>query len=388
MIDPMKESFLSFQHKFAGPIGAVVLAILFTGCSRGGESPNGPGQMPPLPVTTVKVYPRNIDVQATYTGRIRGVREVEVRARVGGILEERLYREGQFVEQGAPLFRIEREPYEIALHQAEAELANTRAADNHASREWRRISALFDQNAVSERERDRALSEHELAQARLKLSEARVAEARLNLGYTTVLAPIAGPTGMESLSEGSLVERGTLLTTIVQNDPVQVRFSLPEPNAATQRAARGEKAGSDANQRLEVHLLHTDGTVHARTGHVDFIDSTIAARTGSVQARAIFENPGGELVPGQFVRVRLTLQRLENVFAIDPVAVGEGDESPRVFVVKSDNTVEARDVRLGPVVDGRQVVMEGLEPGDQLVVSGLVMLQPGMPVSPGNQDKE
>jgi membrane fusion protein, multidrug efflux system len=384
----MKQPFLSFQRRFTAPIGATVLAILFTGCGRGGESPNGPGQMPPLPVTTVTVYPRNIDVQATYTGRIRGVREVEVRARVGGILEERLYREGQFVEQGTALFRIEREPYEIALHQAEAELANTRAAENQARREWRRISALFDQNAVSERERDRALSEQELAQARLKLSEARVAEARLNLSYTTVLAPIAGPTGMESLSEGSLVERGTLLTTIVQNDPVQVRFSLPEPNAATQRAARGEKAGSDGNQRLEVHLLHTDGTAYARTGYVDFIDSTIAARTGSVQARAIFDNPGGELVPGQFVRVRLSLQRLENIFAIDPVAVGEGDESPRVFVVKSDNTVEARDVRLGPVVEGRQVVLEGLEPGDQLVVSGLVMLQPGMPVSPGHQDKE
>jgi membrane fusion protein, multidrug efflux system len=384
----MKQPFLSFQHRFTVPMGAVVLAMLLIGCSRGAESPNGQEQMPPVPVTTVKVYPHTIDVQATYTGRVRGMREVEVRARVGGILEERLYMEGQFVEQGAALFRIEREPYEIALHQAEAELANARAADNQASREWRRIAALFEQNAVSERERDRALSEHELSQARLKLSEARVAAARLNLSYTTVLAPIAGPTGMESLSEGSLVERGTLLTTIIQNDPVQVRFSLPEQNAATERAARGERVDSNGNQRLEVHLLQSDGTASARTGHVDFIDSTIAARTGSVQARAIFENSAGELIPGQFVRVRLTLQRLENVFAIDPVAVGEGDDSPRVFIVKSDNTVEARDVRLGPVVDGRQVVLEGLEPGDQLVVSGLVMLQTGMPVSRGNQDKE
>lgn len=382
----MTSFFLSFQHRFTAPIGATVVAILLTSCGRVGESQNGPGQMPPLPVTTAEVYPQTIEVQATYTGRIRGLREVEVRARVGGILEERLYMEGQFVEKGAALFRIEREPYEIALHQAEAELANARAADNQASREWRRISTLFEQNAVSERERDRALSEHELAQALLKLSDARLAAARLNLSYTTVLAPISGPTGMESLSEGSLVERGTLLTTIVQNDPVQVRFSLPERNAATQRAGRGESSYSD--QPLEVHLVHPDGTVHSQKGYVDFIDATIAARTGSVQARAIFENPGGELVPGQFVRVRLSLQRLENVFAIDPVAVGEGEEGPRVFVVNADSMVESRNVRLGPIVEGRQVVLEGLEPGERLVVSGLVMLQPGMPVSTGNPYQE
>ena len=384
----MKQPLRFSKLAFTAPLGAAVLALALAGCGRSGENRNGPGQMPPLPVITVKVHPQDIDVQATYPGRVRGLREVEVRARVGGILEERLYTEGQFVNQGAALFRIEREPYEIAWQQAEAELANARAADNQAGREWRRTSALFEQNAVSERERDRALSEHELAQARLKLAEARVAEAQLNLGYTTVVAPIAGPTGLESFSEGSLIERGTLLTTIVQNDPVQVRFSLPEGNAVTQRVVRSDRADSDSDRRLEVHLLHPDGTVYARTGYVDFIDSSIAARTGSVQARAVFDNPDWELVPGQFVRVRLSLQRLENVFAINPAAVGEGEARPRVFLVKSDDTVEARDVRLGPVVDGQQVVLEGLEPGDRLVVSGLVMLQPGMPVSPVNADQD
>jgi membrane fusion protein, multidrug efflux system len=375
------------QFKRTALLGAAVLALALTGCGRNGEGPNGPGQMPPLPVTTIEVHPRDVDVRATYPGRVRGLREVEVRARVGGILEERLYTEGQFVEQGAALFRVEREPYEIALLQAEAELANARAAANQAGREWRRISSLFEQDAVSERERDRASSEHELAQARLQLAEARTAEARLNLGYTTVIAPIAGPTGLESLSEGSLVQPGTLLTTIVQHDPVQVRFSLPERDASTWRLARGARADEDHGERREVELWLSDGTLYPRAGYVDFTHSAIDPQTGSVQARALFENGGGELVPGQFVRVRLTLRRLENVFAVDPAAVGEGGAGPRVFVVKADNTVEVRDVRLGPMVEGEQVVFEGLEAGDRLVTSGLVMLQPGMPVSPIPQER-
>jgi membrane fusion protein, multidrug efflux system len=382
----MKPISLLFKSIIAPSSSGVVLVLLLAGCGRNDARQGGPGDMPPLPVVVVEVQPQNIDVQATYAGRIRGVREVEVRSRVSGILEERLYTEGQLVERGEPLFRIERDPYAIALQQAEAELANAEATGNQAEREWRRISSLFEQDAVSERERDRALSERELAQARLRSAEARVAEARLNLDYTTVVAPIAGPTGMESLSEGSLIERGTLLTTIVQHDPVQVRFSLPERDAAVRRVAHRAVAGPDAGSRHTVYLLFPDGTKYARTGYVDFTDSSLDPRTGSVQTRALFDNPERDLIPGQFVRVRLTLQTLENVFAVDPAAVGEGETGPSVFIVKPDNTVQARHVRLGPVVDGRQVILEGLESGDRLVVSGLVMLQPGMPVAPINQD--
>jgi membrane fusion protein, multidrug efflux system len=381
----MKPTRLLCKSIFAHSSGAVVLALFFAGCGRNDARQGGPGEMPPLPVVAIEVQPQDIDVQSTYAGRIRGVREIEVRARVSGILEERLYTEGQLVERGEALFRIERDPYAIALQQAEADLAHAQATGNQAEREWRRISRLFEQDAVSERERDRALSDRELAQARLRLAEARVAEAGLNLDYTTVVAPIAGPTGMESLSEGSLIERGTLLTTIVQHDPVQVRFSLPERDAAVRRA-HGAAADRHGEHRHKVHLLFPDGTKYARTGYVDFTDSSVDPRTGSVQARALFDNPDRELIPGQFVRVHLTLQTLENVFAVNPAAVGEGEEGPSVFLVKPDNTVQARHVRLGPIVDGLQVILGGLEPGDQLVVSGLVMLQPGMPVMPIRQD--
>ncbi|MCC5808284.1 MAG: efflux RND transporter periplasmic adaptor subunit [Opitutales bacterium] len=371
------------------PVSAGLAALALTACGGSdGADGNAHGEMPPPPVVAVAVQPENVDVEVTYAGRVRGLREVQVRARAGGILEERLYSEGQYVEKGAPLFRIEREPYEIALRAAEADLANARAAAGQAAREWRRISGLHEQNAVSDRERDRAQAEDELAQARLALAEARVEEARLNLDYTVVKAPAAGPTGLESLPEGSLIERGTLLTTIVQQDPVQVRFALPERDAVTHRTARRAMVDPGGDHRYAVRMVLPDGRDYGREGVVDFTDSTVDARTGSVQARALFDNPDGDLVPGQFVRVRLSLQQLEDVFPVPPPAVIQGREGPRIFVVKSDDTVEARNVRLGPVVDGKQVVLEGLESGDRIVVSGLVNLHPGMTVSPQFKDGE
>lgn len=379
------------------PISACVLAaaiasLFLSGCGGNGEAPQqggpGQGQMPPPPVTATTIQLQDVDVQAFYAGRIRGMREVEVRARVGGILEERLYEEGQFVEQGSALFRIEREPYEIALQQAEAEIANALANLNQAEREWRRVSGLYEQNAVSERERDRALSDRELAEARMKSVEARRDEAQLNLDYTTVTAPISGPTGLETLSEGSLIDRGALLTTIVQHDPVQVRFSLPERDAATQRAARQAMVDPSGDHRYKVRLIQPDGRAYGRSGIVDFTDSTIDGRTGTVRARAVFANPDGDLIPGQFVRVQLSLQQLKKVFAINPRAVSEGAEGPRVFILHEDDTVEARNVTLGPVVDGRQVVLEGLNDGDKLIVNGHVSLQPGMTVAPEIQDNQ
>ena len=370
-----------FRHGL--PRGAWLLVVLaLAACGRDGgggapTGPGGPGGMPPAAVTVAAVRPETVVIEADYTARARGLRQAEVRARVGGILEERLYSEGAEVEAGAPLFRIDEAPYRIALQRARAERANAQAALNQAEREWRRVAGLFEQAAVSERERDLALSNKELATARLAQAEAGVLQAELELGYTTVAAPVAGATGLEQVTPGNLLSVGALLTTVTQLDPVQLRFSLPAPDAAARRALQD----ADAAQ-LDVKLYWPDGSVYTHRGQVDYLASTVDPETGNVAAQAVFPNPDRALRPGETVRVRLVVNRLEDVFLLLPEAVSQASDGPRVFVVTQENTAQARPVQLGPLYDGRQIVLDGLGAGDRVVVNGQVGLQDGAAVKP------
>ncbi len=369
------------RGRFTGVAVALFGVFVLSAC--GSEQDAGGGhQAPPPPAVTVEaVSPRSVLVEGEYAGRVHGSREVEVRARVEGILEERLYTEGQVVSEGDALFRIDPEPYEIAVRSAEAERANAAANLEQARRDWERISGLYQRDAVSRRERDQALTNRQLAEARMALVDAAVADARRNLRYTEVQAPVSGATGLEVLPEGSLIERGTLLTTLTQHDPVHVRFALPENDAAVQRVARHAMVrGNDAGHRYAARIRLPDGRWYPGRGEIDFTASTIDPRTGTVTARAVFPNPDGELVPGQFVRVTVGLQELEAVFLIDQRAVGEGRDGPQVFVVDDADTARLRVVALGPVVDGRQVVLDGLAPGDRVVVNGQVSLRDGAEV--------
>jgi membrane fusion protein (multidrug efflux system) len=358
----------------------VVLALAACGRQGGEDSasgPGAPGSMPPAPVTVASVQPESVEIEADYTARVRGLRHAEVRARVGGILEERLYAEGTEVDAGAPLFRIDPAPYRIALERARAELANARAALNQAEREWRRVSGLFEQAAISERERDLALSIRELAEARLAQAQAGVSQAELELGYTTVRAPVSGATGLEQVTPGNLLKVGDLLTTVTQLDPVQLRFSLPARDAATRRALQA----SGAEDRLPVDLYWPDGSVYAHRGRVDYLASTVDADTGNVVAQAVFPNPERALRPGETVRVRLIVDRMEDVFLLPPEAVSQGGDGPKVFLFTPENAAQARPVRLGPLLEGRQVVLEGLAAGDRVVVNGQAGLQDGAAVT-------
>lgn len=354
-------------------IAALILIPLgLTACGSESEETGGQ-QAQAMPVSVMEVTPEDLQIYRDYPSRISGARQVEIRARVEGILEERLYEEGQNVEQDQPLFRIDPKSFEVAVMTAEAERDTAKADLEQAARVWERSQRLFAQDAISERERDQAQATHDLAEARLAAAEARLAQAQISLDYTTVTAPVFGVTSLEVLAEGSLVEPGTLLTEIIQNDPVHVRFSLPEEDTLT--PPQGKR---------EAQLILGNGEAYDITGIVDFTASTIDPRTGTTQARAIFDNPDGRLIPGQFARVRLMTEALENVITVPNTAIGQNRSGARVFVVDDENIAHERSIELGPLADKRRAILSGLTAGEKVVTSGQVALSDGAEVQHEN----
>ncbi|WP_366552978.1 efflux RND transporter periplasmic adaptor subunit [Aquibaculum sediminis] len=369
------------------PLAAIGLVLGLAACDAGGPGEDsgagGPPQGPPPSVTVLSVEPTSADVYSDYAGRVRASRQVEVRARVDGILEERLYDEGSVVAQGKALFRIDPKPFEVAVLAAQAERETAQADLRQAESDWQRIARLFDRNAISERERDMSRARLEVAKAALAAADAGLQRAELELGYTQVEAPIAGVTSLEAQSEGTLVSRGTLLTEIVQRNPVHVRFALPESDADLQHTALQAMSNGNGEQyRREARLLLPDGSEYHRMGEIDFTASTVDPNTGTVLARAVFDNSEGEVAPGQFVRVRMLLHTLDDVIVVPEAAVGQGLQGPQVFVVDEEDTARSRTVELGPLVADGRVVLFGLDAGDRVVINGQVALQDGAPVTP------
>jgi len=360
----------------------VLMSTLLMGCHQDKQANNAAAanNRPPPEVVVGKVQPMAVTVRAEYPGRVLGIREIQVRARVGGILLKRLYNEGQIVKQGDVLFQIDPEPFRVALRQAQAQLQRAQADTRQAQRNYDRIMALYKADAVSTQERDQALSDREVAQANVKLAEAQVAQAQLNLDYASVQAPQSGVTTLEVLNEGNLINTGDLLTTITQLDPVQVRFSLPENDAIAQREARQAMAAGNPHPKRDVELIFPGGQRYAQIGQVDFTESTIDPQTGTVLSRALFPNAQRNLTPGQFVRIDVHLFSIDNAIVVPASAVDEGDKGPMVYSVDAESKVHAKPVRLGPVVKEGQVIESGLEPGEQVVIEGMVKVRDGMPV--------
>lgn len=364
-----------FHHHAVASLGT--LTALLSGCAD--RSALAPATPPPN-VRAETIVPRSLTIEAEFPGRARGQRDIEVRARVEGILETRAYVEGESVATDALLFRIDPKPFEVALREAQAQLAQARADARQAAREWARVRGLFAEDAVSAQERDRAIAADELAQAAVQLAEARVETARINLGYTQVRAPAAGATSLEVLPEGSLVRPGDLLTRITVLDPVQVVFALPEGDPLALRTA-GQTITRSGPRPLPARARLPDGSDYDAPGVVNFRAASVDPQTGTVQARAVFPNPDGVLLPGQFLRVRVQVEQLEGALVVPPKSLVRGVDGSHLWVVDAQNQARQRTVRLGSVVPEGQVISEGLEPHARVIVEGFAKVSDGQPVA-------
>jgi membrane fusion protein (multidrug efflux system) len=344
-----------------------------------GKGPAGPpGQGGPVPARVLEVAPQRVPVRLESVAQIEGSKEVEVRARVGGTILKRLYEEGAPVKAGAALFQIDPAPYEITLAQARAQLAQERARNEQARRESGRMKELAAQKAISQREYDDAASALKLSEASIQGAEARVREAELNLSYTVATAPVSGVSGRAQRSEGSLVSTAdSLLTTISQISPVWVRFALAETEVAR---LPGGRVGPDA----EVRLILGDGSRYGpgagTRGRINFSESRVDARLGTRQMRAEFDNPSGQLLPGQFVRVEVSVARPQPVFLVPQSAVLQNEKGYIVFTLDAEGKVAPRPVQTGEWIGSDWAITGGLKPGDRVVLDNLMKLQPGVAV--------
>lgn len=324
-----------------------------------------------MPVSVIEARIQSVPAAVESVGTLEAVREVEVRARVAGVLQKQLFREGEAVRAGAPLAQIDRAPYEIALAAASAGEAQAQARLEQARRENTRLASLIADKAISQREADDAASGLKGAEAALAAARAGVREAQLNLSYTQITAPIAGLVQRLQRSEGALLSPAdpVPLTQIVQTQPIRVRFAVTEDEA---RALR--RSG-----KPELRLLDDQGKPSGAAGRVDFAGAMVDPRLGTVGMRAELPNANGALLPGQFVRVMLQLGSQQGVL-VPQSAVMSGEQGRFVWIVGSDGMAQPRPVVTGAWSGSDWVLKSGLQNGDKVIVDNLMKLRPGAPV--------
>lgn len=353
-----------------------LLVSLMTGCGKSDQAGQA-NAMPPMPVGVKTLKSTNVPISTEAVAQTEGAKEVEIRPRVGGILLKKLFEEGAEIKAGQAMFLIDPVPFQIALSNAKAQLAQQKAKLEQAEREAKRLQNLVATQSISQREADNALSEYSLAKAAMAQYEAAVREAELNLSYTTVTSPIAGVAGRFELSVGALVNANTsLLTKVYQITPIWVRFSLSD-NELSQLGG----ALTQTNVK-EVRLLMPNGEVYDKRGEINFAASSIDPQLGTQQLRAAFANDDKKLLPGQFVRVRVITGEKSGVFVVPQTAVIANEQGKFVFVVNEKNEAVITPIVTGNWIGKDWVVLSGLKEGDKIAVDNIIKLRPGATVAP------
>jgi membrane fusion protein (multidrug efflux system) len=352
------------------------LGILLIACSK---SP--PPPPPPTAVVAIKVAARPVEITEDYVAQTEAVNTVEIRPRVGGLLEKQMTPDGSHVKHGQVLFIIDQQPFITALAQAKAQLAEAQASLQQAERDLSRVRPLSSIDAVSQQELDAAIAKYDAGKASVAAGEAAMRTAELNLGYTTLTSPIDGVMGQAQLRVGSLVNaNSTLLSTVYTIDPMYVSFAVSEQRLLEWESEHGSAAIEHVTGPLPFRTFLADGSAYPYPAKLNFVDAAVDQRTGTLRMRVSVPNPKEMLRAGQFARVQFVSRTVPNGIVVPQRAVQELQGKTYVWIVDDASKAQQRDVTMGPRVGSDWLVQKGIAAGDVVITDGAQRLKPGAPV--------
>jgi RND family efflux transporter MFP subunit len=367
------------------PVVLLLSVSALTGCDSSPRAAGGEARPPQ--VTVAKPVKRLVADYNEYVGRFVAVDAVEVRARVSGYLDAIHFQDGQLVKKGDLLFTIDRRPFEATLAQSQANLTQARANLAYAQADLERGQNLVRGNTITQQTFDQRTQAKRVAEASVSAQEAAVRQAQLDLEFTELRAPVSGRIGDRRVSAGNLVTGGTtgnttLLATITSIDPIRFEFTMDEASYLHYVRLAGDMAAANRGIDMPVKLKLIDESGFSHEGRMDFVDNSIDRGSGTIRARAEFANQDGTLTPGMFGRIRVPVAKPAEALLVPEVAIGTEQVRKFVMVVDGDNIARPKHVTLGPAMDGLRVVLSGLEPGDRIIINGLMQARPGTKVAP------
>jgi membrane fusion protein (multidrug efflux system) len=336
-------------------------------------------------VLVTEVVRRDVPIVAEGVGTTSGTVDAQIRAKVQGYLLSRHYTEGSFVKAGDPLFKIDARTYQASFDQMKGELARAEAAYKKTQLDVARDTPLAKQGAVSQKELDDSVQANEANKASVFSARANLEKAKLSLDWTNIVSPVDGVAGIANAQIGDLIMENTVLTTVSQVDPIKVLFPISEKmylRFAERIQQAAENPAGDRSQRADLELTLADGKVYPHKGKASLPDRQVDVKTGTITIVSYFPNPGNVLRPGQYAKVRATIETLHDALVIPQRAVQELQGTYHVAVVEADNKVAIRSVKPGVRIGTQWVITSGLNPGDQVVVEGLQKVRSGIAVSP------
>jgi membrane fusion protein (multidrug efflux system) len=372
---------LPFSPVLSGSLRSLLLVSCLGFSLVACSGPAAPPATPPPEVTLLELQPRPARITVEYVAETEAFNTAEIRPRVGGLLDRQEVVEGAHIKKGQVLFVIDSQPYLAARAEAKAAVAQAQAATEQAERDYERVVPLSEMKAVSQQELDAVKARRLAARAQVDAAQAALKTAELNLGYTTVTSPIDGIVGRAQIRVGGLVTAySTLLTTVYATDPMYVNFSVSERRMLELQHRFGITR-EKPNPAAVFRVVLADGTEYPGTPKLDFIDAAVDRKTGTLPVRLMVNNSRGELLAGQFARVLVDTDHIDNALLIPQRAVQELQGKTSVWVVDAENKAQPRDVTLGARIGSDWLVQHGLKAGDRVVIEGLQKLKPGVPVN-------